>query len=87
MTSPQAGARYVNAWDSGKHFGCKCDSGYRGVTCAQKECPSGGDPLGFEGNASGRDCSGRGLCDYGSGSCACFPGFTGNACGVLEALA
>jgi len=83
----QAGARFLNSWDSGKQFGCKCDSGYRGLACAEKECPSDADPLSFEGNDEGRDCSGRGLCDYGSGTCQCFPGFTGKDCAAVQALA
>jgi len=32
-------------------------------------------------------CSGRGLCDGGSGVCACFKGFTGDDCGSQNALA
>lgn len=27
-----------------------------------------------------RDCSGRGICDYNTGSCQCFDGFKGTAC-------
>ncbi len=55
-------------------------SGYRGSACDLQECPSGTDPLGGFGNESGRDCSGRGLCDYDEGVCKCFPGYFGNAC-------
>lgn len=40
-----AGKRYLNAWDSGLQFGCKCDSGFRGNDCSKKECPSSADPL------------------------------------------
>jgi len=36
---------YDNAWDSGLHFGCKCDIGYRGPDCSLVECPSADDPL------------------------------------------
>merc|ERR1719454_1027544 len=39
-----------------------------------------GDPLDGYGNEAGRDCSGRGLCDYGSGTCNCFSGFYGTRC-------
>lgn len=77
---------YLAAWDSGSHFGCKCDLGYRGEDCSMKECPSSSDPLGFKGNSQGEDCSGRGLCDYSSGTCTCFTGFVGEDCGTVESL-
>merc|ERR1739848_698282 len=38
-------ASYDDAWDSDKHYGCKCDKGYRGPSCALVECPSDKDPL------------------------------------------
>jgi hypothetical protein len=81
------GARYHKAWDSGNHFGCKCDSGYRGGDCSLIECPSAADPLNWHGNSQGRDCSGRGLCDYTTGVCQCFPGYTQKDCATVEALA
>lgn len=77
---------YLNAWDSGIHYGCKCDAGYRGYDCSQKECPSESDPLGHKGNSQGKDCSNRGICDYTSGLCQCFRGYTGVACSKIEAL-
>merc|ERR1719162_2969860 len=64
-----AGARYIGAWDAGLQFGCLCDSGFRGPDCSLKECPSSDDPLDFQGNSEGRDCSGRGICDYATGIC------------------
>jgi hypothetical protein len=33
-----------------------------------------------------RDCSGRGLCDYETGTCACFSGFYGEACEIQTIL-
>jgi len=36
---------YQNAWDSGLHFGCACDTGYRGPDCSLIECPTNDDPL------------------------------------------
>lgn len=81
------GKEYLGAWDAGIYFGCKCSVGFRGEDCSMRECPSGSDPEGAEGNNSGRDCSGRGLCDYSSGECACFPGYTSHDCSTKTALA
>lgn len=36
---------YNTAWDSNKHYGCKCDIGFRGPDCSLQECPSDYDPL------------------------------------------
>ena len=69
---------YESPWDAEKHVGCKCDIGYRGPDCSQKECPSGSDIMGGDGNIEGRDCSGRGLCNYGAGLCHCFTGYFGD---------
>ena len=76
----KVGRTYSEPWDAMKHVGCLCDAGYRGYACEFQECPSGSDPLDGYGNESGRDCSGRGLCDYNSGTCGCFSGFYGNRC-------
>lgn len=46
------------------------------------ECPSNKDPLGGQGGAEGRDCSGRGVCDYTTGTCVCSSGYFGEACDV-----
>ena len=66
-----AGATYSTPWDADKHVGCVCDAGYRGFMCHHIECPSGPDTLKGLGNEAGRDCSGRGICDYGKGRCRC----------------
>lgn len=76
----KAGRIYDEPWDAMKHVGCLCDAGYRGPACDQQECPSGADPLSGYGNEAGRDCSGRGICDYSSGICSCFTGFFGTRC-------
>eukprot|EP01029_Cantina_marsupialis_P028209 TRINITY_DN775862_c0_g1_i1.p1 TRINITY_DN775862_c0_g1~~TRINITY_DN775862_c0_g1_i1.p1 ORF type:complete len:402 (-),score=88.38 TRINITY_DN775862_c0_g1_i1:116-1321(-) len=80
----EAGSSYSVAYDSRKINGCKCDIGFRGPDCSLIECPSSNDPLlsDFDDGKQlfGLDCSGRGLCDYTSGVCACFRGYTGEAC-------
>ncbi len=76
----KASRTYNTPWDSMKHVGCFCDAGYRGPACELQECPSGTDPLDGYGNEAGRDCSGRGLCDYEDGTCTCFSGFYGTHC-------
>jgi len=40
-----ANLAYSTAWDSNKHYGCKCDLGFRGPDCSLQECPSDYDPL------------------------------------------
>jgi len=71
---------YDKAFDSMIAYGCKCDVGFRGADCSQRECPSGIDTLGGDGGLEGMDCSGRGTCDYTIGMCTCFKGFFGERC-------
>ena len=76
----EASTTYSTPWDAEKHVGCVCDIGRRGPDCSLIECPSGTDVMKGFGNEAGRDCSGRGLCDYTAGSCTCFHGYYGEKC-------
>ncbi len=74
------------AFDAESAYGCKCDPGFRGVDCAQRECPSGPDPMKGDGGEEGQDCSGRGTCDYATGICNCYKGYFGERCEELTNL-
>jgi len=76
----EASTTYATPWDAEKHVGCVCDLGRRGPDCSLIECPSGSDVLKGHGNVEGRDCSGRGLCNYATGTCSCFQGYYGTKC-------
>lgn len=75
-----------SGFDATSAYGCKCDIGFRGADCSQRECPSGSDPMKGDGGLEGMDCSGRGLCDYAKGTCKCFKGFFGERCEELSTL-
>lgn len=75
-----AGAKYETPWDAKMNTGCVCDPGRRGPDCSQLECPSGNDVLKGSGASEGRDCSGRGACDYTQGICSCYSGYYGDSC-------
>ncbi|GMI10703.1 hypothetical protein TrLO_g9018 [Triparma laevis f. longispina] len=47
----------------------------------------GGHGVGKVGNLKHHDCSGKGKCDFKSGTCNCFAGFYGENCGIRDANA
>ncbi|CAK9106315.1 Tenascin-N (TN-N) (Tenascin-W) (TN-W) [Durusdinium trenchii] len=68
------------AFDSAVSHGCICGTGFAGPDYSLHECPSDDDPMDGYGKESGRECYGRGKCDFNSGSCKCFNGYHGTAC-------
>lgn len=82
----EASKEYSTPWDALKQQGCICDIGSRGPDCSLRECPSGDDVMGGDGAGQGRDCSGRGLCDYDTGICTCFSGYYGAKCNFQTVL-
>mmetsp|Transcript_1121 Transcript_1121/g.1173 ORF Transcript_1121/g.1173 Transcript_1121/m.1173 type:complete len:217 (+) Transcript_1121:246-896(+) len=82
----EAGQTYSTPWDADKQVGCVCDLGRRGPDCSLVECPSGSDVMRGPGNEQGRDCSGRGVCDYSLGICVCYHGYFGTRCQHQSAL-
>lgn len=64
-------------WDAEKVFGCACDAGYEGPSCADRACPKGDDPN-TASAVEAKECSGRGTCDRETGACKCFPGYVGS---------
>lgn len=83
--------RCSGAGTCGAGNACTCDSGYTGGDCSLRECPTGSavwvskavaDDDAHTAN-SNVPCSNRGICDYKTGICDCFDGFTGLACDRL----
>jgi len=80
-----AKATYSNH-DGAMLHGCQCDLGTRGPDCSLIECPTGADPVGGKGADQGKECSGRGTCDYSAGECTCFQGYRGTSCQLSSIL-
>ncbi|KAG7396510.1 hypothetical protein PHYBOEH_002163 [Phytophthora boehmeriae] len=53
------------------------------TNCVGVTAPGGGGVGGTD-NLCHVDCSNRGICDYSSGECSCFPGFYGSNCASLS---
>lgn len=70
----------------------RCPSGDNPDTPADEtdgfeKTATGGTGVGKAGNLKHHDCSGKGNCDYKSGSCKCFNNYWGKACERRDALA
>lgn len=52
--------------------------------CTGLATPNGGYLTGVNGNKCFIECSNRGICNYKTGICRCFPGFTGYACQIND---
>jgi hypothetical protein len=67
---------------------CFCMGGWTNGDCSGKKCPFGRswfDKAYVNGTGHyNAECSGRGICNYDVGTCACEPGFTGDACDATE---
>lgn len=70
---------------------CTCFAGYFGADCSRRRCPVGRNWFGKAKAAnSGADahslavnmqmCSNAGVCNFDTGMCSCFDGYTGDAC-------
>ena len=53
-----------------------------GTDCSNVTTPEGYG-AGSKHNKCHYECSGRGNCDYGRGTCSCFAGYAGAACDRL----
>jgi len=68
-------------------------SGGAAATCTDDQCTSvwnrsgSLDTLGRRGTTENVECSNRGACDYSSGQCQCYVGFSSADCSVQNALA
>lgn len=64
---------------------CICYDGWTGSDCNRRLCPTGNAWVG-DSDASGNShfantvCSNKGICNNATGTCDCFPGYTGVAC-------
>lgn len=82
----------ANQTQEAEYFGAKCEfrrcpSGDDPKTIYVNElnctglARTGGRDVGQDGNLCHIDCSNQGVCDYSTGTCACFEGFFGANCG------
>ena len=66
------------------HSRCTCYPEWSGYDCSIRDCPhhlSWNDPPFGRNQAHFYEaCSGRGVCNYKTGECVCWPGYTGDGC-------
>ena len=70
--------KYTRVWDR---------SGLTKHTAAFAKQSGTSGYLGVKGTTESAECSNRGICDYGTGMCKCFGGYTGADCSTQNALA
>ncbi|KAJ8600993.1 hypothetical protein CTAYLR_010083 [Chrysophaeum taylorii] len=83
-------------WNTPEWFGpdCSlrhCPSGNDPLTAVDEtDCSNtttrGGRAVGNNASVCHVDCSNRGLCDYETGLCSCFAGFSGSNCDTIDVL-
>ncbi|KAG5185798.1 hypothetical protein JKP88DRAFT_311124 [Tribonema minus] len=85
-----AGETQASEWFGPACTQRRCPSGDDPMTSADEtDCTGKTTPYvaatatGEAGNLCHVDCSNRGTCNYGTGVCKCYPGFSGHNCGQL----
>ena len=67
---------------------CICESGFHGIECNLRSCPSGpawfDEPTNIHRAHADKECSGQGWCDHEKGECICREGWGGASCGIHD---